>query len=43
MDPVNNEVNTENVKTRENVKTKHYSRVGEDVNNNIKSVSFKEQ
>ena len=43
IDPFKNEVNTKNVKTEENAKTKQYYGVEEDVQKTIKRVSFERQ
>ena len=43
IDPVKNEVNTENLKTEENVKTKQYSNKEVDLQNTAKRVSFTKQ
>ena len=43
MDPVNNESKTEDAKSENNIKTKHYYRGEEDVHKRIKTVSFSRQ
>ena len=43
MDPVNNEVKSENVKTEENVNTEQYFRDEEDVQKTIEIVYFAKQ
>ena len=41
--PIKTEFNTENVKNEQNVNTKEYSRVGEDIQNTMKTIYFKKQ
>ena len=43
MDPVNNEIKSENVKTEENVNTEQYFRDEEDVQKTIEIVYFAKQ